>query len=61
MAKNVRFFVYYLGVNLSAAMEYRGAFLAQAIGMFANDAVNLGVGNDVNANNCHFVDPTKWK
>ena len=39
MAKNVRFFLYYLGVNLSAAMEYRGAFMAQAIGMFANDAV----------------------
>jgi len=39
VGKNVRFFVYYLGVNLSAAMEYRHAFLAQAIGMFANDAV----------------------
>lgn len=35
--KHLRFFAYYLGVNLSAALEYRAAFIAQALGMFAND------------------------
>lgn len=36
-AKHLRFFAYYLGVNLSAALEYRAAFIVQALGMFAND------------------------
>jgi len=39
VAKALRFFVYYLRLNLEAALEYRGAFIAQALGMFANDAV----------------------
>jgi viologen exporter family transport system permease protein len=39
VVRNLRFFVYYLGLNLSAAMEYRIAFIAQALGMFINDMV----------------------
>jgi ABC-2 type transport system permease protein len=39
LRKNVRFVVHYLGLNLSAALEYRAAFLAQAVGMMLNDAV----------------------
>jgi ABC-2 type transport system permease protein len=39
MASTLRFVLYYLGLNLSAALEYRAAFLAQAAGMFLNDAV----------------------
>lgn len=39
MAKTLRFVAYYLRLNLEAALEYRAAFIAQALGMFANDAV----------------------
>lgn len=39
VAKHLRFFAVYLGVNLSAALEYRAAFIAQALGMLANDLV----------------------
>lgn len=31
--------MYYFGLNLSAALEYRLAFIAQAVGMFTNDLV----------------------
>ena len=37
--RNLHFIVYYMGVNLAAALEYRAAFIAQALGMFLNDAV----------------------
>jgi len=33
------FGLYYMKLNLAAALEYRAAFLAQAIGMFLNDAI----------------------
>lgn len=39
MVKTLRFFAYYFGVNLAAALEYRAAFIAQAVGMFTNDLV----------------------
>ena len=39
MVRNLRFFTYYLGLNLSAALEYRAAFIAQVVGMFTNDVV----------------------
>src|SRR5712691_2015845 len=37
MNKTLRFVLAYLSLNLSAAMEYRAAFLAQAVGMLLND------------------------
>src|ERR1700750_2173635 len=37
--KNVRFVLYYIGLNLQAALEYRTAFIVQALGMFTNDVV----------------------
>ena len=39
MRTNLRFILMYLGLNLSAALEYRGAFVAQVLGMMLNDAV----------------------
>jgi ABC-2 type transport system permease protein len=39
MGTNVRFIIKYIGLNLSAALEYRAAFLIQAVGMMLNDAV----------------------
>src|SRR4030088_2484476 len=40
MRRNTRRFVLaYLRLNLSAAVEYRAAFLAQALGMMLNDLV----------------------
>lgn len=39
MRRNIRFVGYYLGLNLAGALEYRAAFIAQALGMFLNDAV----------------------
>ncbi len=37
MNKTLRFVLAYLSLNLSAALEYRAAFLAQAVGMLLND------------------------
>jgi viologen exporter family transport system permease protein len=37
--RTLRFVLAYLRLNLSAAVEYRGAFLAQAVGMMLNDLV----------------------
>jgi len=37
MNKTLRFVLAYLSLNLSAAMEYRAAFLVQAVGMLLND------------------------
>src|SRR3954464_11231826 len=37
--KHIRFVVYYIGLNLQASLEYRAAFMVQAIGMFTNDLV----------------------
>ena len=37
--RTLRFGLAYLGLNLSAAMEYRAAFLLQAVGMLLNDCV----------------------
>src|SRR6266478_9462143 len=39
----------------------RAQFDLNRASMFANDTVNLGVGNDVNANNCHLVDPIRME
>jgi ABC-2 type transport system permease protein len=39
VAKYLRFGLRYISLNFSAAMEYRGAFLAQCIGMALNDLV----------------------
>ena len=39
MRSNLRFVLAYLRLNLSAAVEYRAAFLAQALGMMLNDLV----------------------
>ena len=39
MRTTVRFFLKYLSLNLSAAAEYRAAFLVQALGMMLNDVV----------------------
>lgn len=39
MGRTLRFFTYYFGVNLAAALEYRASFLTQAVGMFTNDLV----------------------
>ncbi len=37
MSKTLRFVLAYLSLNLSSALEYRAAFLAQAVGMLLND------------------------
>jgi ABC-2 type transport system permease protein len=39
MNNTVRFVLAYMGLNLSAAVEYRAAFIAQALGMMLNDLV----------------------
>jgi ABC-2 type transport system permease protein len=39
MKNTLRFVLAYLSLNLSAAMEYRAAFLVQALGMVLNDVV----------------------
>jgi hypothetical protein len=39
MRKNLRFVGRYLSLNLSAALEYRAALLAQALCMMLNDAL----------------------
>src|SRR5713101_5332127 len=39
MKKTLRFVLAYLALNLSAALEYRAAFLLQALGMMLNDVV----------------------
>src|SRR5689334_2863896 len=39
MRKHARFVAYYVGLNLQASLEYRAAFIVQAIGMFINDVV----------------------
>jgi ABC-2 type transport system permease protein len=39
MRTTLRFVTAYLSLNLSAALEYRAAFLAQAAGMMLNDAM----------------------
>jgi ABC-2 type transport system permease protein len=39
MRTNLRFILKYIGLNLSAALEYRAAFLIQALGMMLNDLV----------------------
>ena len=38
-SSTLRFVLAYLRLNLSAAVEYRAAFLAQALGMMLNDLV----------------------
>jgi ABC-2 type transport system permease protein len=39
MSNTLRFLLAYISLNLSAAIEYRGAFIAQAVGMMLNDLV----------------------
>jgi ABC-2 type transport system permease protein len=39
VAKYLRFVLRYISLNFSAAIEYRGAFLAQCLGMALNDLV----------------------